>query len=182
MRRRGAVLRCRCGVVAVCELTATWGVSGEPKGKEVAGRGVVASLPAGGGAGRLSRREVNLALLDALEEPRESDRKARRDEPAIGLALAHPETRRAEDEHRAARGLREEPAPLDLDEVPQDTDEHLAALHAERPETLEERVVREVRELHERFIHPGFAAPDDAPSGPFTPSTASRDLATVKRS
>jgi hypothetical protein len=125
---------------------------------------------------------VNVARLDALQEPREPDRETRGHDPPIRFALAHPETGRTEHEHRAARDPREETATLDLDEMPKNTDEQLAALHAQRPETLEKRVVREMRELHESFIHPRFSCPDSATSGPCSASIASRDLARVNRS
>ena len=100
----------------------------------------------------VERAEMDLASRDEPEHMREAPDDARRRDPALRLALAHPELASAEVPHRRARVHALEPPVFDLDQVCDELrvpDVPLADV-ATKPE--EQLVVGQIPEfVHERL-------------------------------
>jgi hypothetical protein len=90
--------------------------------------------------------EMELAPLDSLEQGRKALHEPRRRDPPERSALAHPETPRAEVEHRGARGAEIQPPLLDLDEVRDHARRQRMTFGAERRQGSDERVIGETGE------------------------------------
>ena len=100
----------------------------------------------------VERTEVDLASLDGPEHLGEASDGASRRDPAVCLALAHPELARAEVPHRRASMNAIEPPLVDLDEVRDELRAPDVSLADVPAQTREQILVGQIPQLvHDRF-------------------------------
>jgi hypothetical protein len=117
-------------------------------------------------AQHLQRAQVHGAGCHQRVDGRKLSRQACREEPTIGVTLAHLAAAHTEVEHRRVAELEMEAPLFDLRQVLQELRREIALRAQERADIVEQRFTLNVREVHAAYITCGLGALQDARRAP----------------